>query len=275
MTLRKRYWIVGLLAVFLIAVFQIHSIQTTYMTSDEYLVYRFTRDSLAESVAYLANQDVHPPLWFSFFWFWQRLAGDSDFVGRMQAILFSMMTLSVVYRLGRRWFGPPRYGLFAVVMLGVSALFFRYSLEIRPYALGMFLTSLSMFTFQRWLTRRTWRAAAFYALTVAAMLYVHYFLFMFILVQVIYFLLRCPTQQLLRQAVGVMLLAFALWSPWFPSFLNQFEHIRAVELASGDRCCRGHVVHNLHSTCTAQPAQPTSHAIVATSSVRRMPTGLM
>ncbi|MBZ0287022.1 MAG: glycosyltransferase family 39 protein, partial [Anaerolineae bacterium] len=229
----RRYWIVGLILIIGIAVLYVHHFHTTYMIDDEYLVYRFTRGTLAETIDYLANRDVHPPLWFSFFWFWRRIAGESDFAGRMQALLFSLMTLSVVYQLGRRWFGAPRFGLFAMVLLGVSSLFLWYSLEIRPYALAMLLASLSMLAFQRWLTLRTWRAAVWYAASLAALLYIHYFLLLFIVAQVIYFVLQRPSRQLLKQGVGVALLAFGLWLPWFPSFLTQFQRIRSVELAAG------------------------------------------
>jgi 4-amino-4-deoxy-L-arabinose transferase-like glycosyltransferase len=230
----RSYWMIGLLAVFVLAAFYVHNIQTTFMISDEYLVYRFTRGSLPETIDYLANRDVHPPLWFSFFWLWRRVGGESDFAGRMQAILFSMLTLSVVYQLGKRWFGASFYGVFSMIVLGVAALFFHYSLEIRPYALALLLTSLSMLFFQRWLKLRTWQSAIPYAVTLATMLYLHYFLLTFILTQVIYFLFQRPSPPLLKQAIGVALLAFLLWLPWFPSFMTQFGHIRAVELASGD-----------------------------------------
>ena len=231
--LARRYWIFGLALIFVIAIFYVQNIQTTYMIDDEYLVYRFTRGTLAETIDYLANRDVHPPLWFSFFWVWRRLVGESDFAGRMQAILFSILTLSVVYQLGKRWFGAARYGLFAVAVLGVSSLFLWYSLEIRPYALAMLLASGSMLAFQRWITMRTWRSAILFAVSLAALLYIHYFLLLFILAQVVYFLLQRPSRQLLKQGLGVTLLTFVLWSPWFPSFLIQFQHIRAGELASG------------------------------------------
>jgi hypothetical protein len=231
--LLHRNWIFGLILILGIAILYVHSIQTTYMIDDEYLVYRFTRGTLAETIDYLANRDVHPPLWFSFFWVWRRIAGDSDFAGRMQAILFSMITLSVVYQLGRRWFGAARYGLYAMAVLGVSSLFLWYSLEIRPYALAMLLTSIAMLAFQRWLTLRTRRAAILYAVSVAALLYIHYFLLLFILAQAVYFLLQRPTRDLLKQGLGVVLVTFVLWLPWFPSFLTQFQRIRAVELASG------------------------------------------
>lgn len=229
----RRAWIVGLLALFVIGVFLVAGIRITYMHPDEYLVYRFTRDDLGSTVRYLAEQDVHPPLWFSFFWTWRRIAGDSEFAGRMQAIGFSLVALAVVYQLGRCWFAAPRYGLFAMAALAANGLFFQYGLEIRPYGLALLLSSLSMLAFWRWLTRRTWRAAAWYAASLAALLYVHYFLGMLILVQAIYFVLTRPTRRQWRQGVGVALIAFALWSPWLPGFVNQVIHLRSVEVEAG------------------------------------------
>jgi hypothetical protein len=232
-TKRPYSWLIPLLALFIISAIYIYRISTTYMISDEYLVYRFTRGTLGESVQYLANRDVHPPLWFSFFWFWQRIVGQSDFVGRMQAILFSMMTLSIVYQMGRRWFGSMQYGLFAMIVLGVSSMFAFYSLEIRPYALALLLTSLSMLYFQKWLRIQTRRAGIRYALTVALLLYVHYFLFIFILLQAFFFIAQRPTRKFLKQAVEIALLVFVLWLPWFPFFITQVERIRTVELVAG------------------------------------------
>jgi 4-amino-4-deoxy-L-arabinose transferase-like glycosyltransferase len=230
----QRYWLVGLAVLFGFAVYYVHGIHTTYMTVDEYLAYRFTRDSLSDSLSYLANRDVHPPLWFSFFWLWHRIAGESDFAGRMQAILFSMMTMTVVYQLGRCWFGSARYGLMAMVILGVSSLFFWYTHEIRPYGLAMLAASLSMLAFGRWLRLRTRRSAILYAASVALLLYIHYFLFLFIAVQMVYFfVVSGHVRRMWREGVLVALAAFIFWLLWFPNFLTQFQHIREVELASG------------------------------------------
>jgi uncharacterized membrane protein len=226
-------WLIAVFILFTITAILVHRIPTTYMISDEYLVYRFTRGTLAESIQYLAYRDVHPPLWFSFFWFWQRFAGQSDFAGRMQAILFSMITISLIYQLGRRWFGTVRYGFLAMGVLGTSALFTWYSLEIRPYALAMLFTCLSMFLFQRWMSQQTRQAAFAFALVTACLLYIHYFLLLFIFVQGLYIFLRHRTKDMLRQGMSVTILVGLFWLPWFPFFLNQFVRIRNVELASG------------------------------------------
>lgn len=230
-------WWPALLALFLIALFLVDGISRTYMHPDEYLVYRFTREDLNYTVSYLAGSDTHPPLWFSFFWVWRQVVGTSEVAGRMQAVLFSLLALAVLYQTGRTWFGAPRYGLFAMVCLAGLALFFQYALEIRPYGLVLLLGSVSMFSFHRWLAKARWRWGVVYAVSVAAMLYVHYFLVTLILAQAVVFLgwfARRPSRRLAWQAVGAAALALALWSPWLPSFVNQLQNLRSAELLGGN-----------------------------------------
>jgi 4-amino-4-deoxy-L-arabinose transferase-like glycosyltransferase len=231
---KKTIWRAGLALIYAIFAFLIVGIRITNMHPDEYLVYFFTRRDLTFLFYVLADTDVHPPLWFSSFWAWWHLVGDSEFAGRVYSILLSMMTLSLVYQLGRKWFGAARFGLFAIILLGVNAYFFTYALEIRPYALIMLLSAWSMWAFQRWLTRRTWRTAILYAVSVAAMLYVHYFLFVLILAQVIYFVLARPSRRLLAQGFGAAGLAFLLWLPWLPAVISQMSRLRETDVSGGN-----------------------------------------
>lgn len=255
-----RFRLLALAVLFLVATLLVFGIRRTYMHHDERLVYHFTRNDLAFTVQFLGERDTHPPLWFSFFWVWRQFTGDSEFAGRMQAILFSLPALAVVYQTGRQWFGAPRYGIFAMAVLGSMALYFQYALEIRPYGLVMLLASLSMFSFHRWITRQQPRWAAAYAVTVAAILYVHYFQAVLVIVQGFYFLVylfRHPSRRLARQAAGVAALAFLLWSPWFPSFLNQIKNLRDAELVGGN--ARGII----GAGTTTEPTSPEAVARLA------------
>ena len=212
-------------------------IRLMYMHPDEHLVYFFTRNDLTFLVNYLAQQDSHPPLWFSSFWLWRQAAGESEFAGRFYSVLLTALTLALVYRVGRRWFGADRYGLYAVALLGVNAFFFTYALEIRPYALIMLLVTASMWFLQRWLSRGRWQPALLYGVTVAAMLYVHYFLFVLIAIQVMHAFIwfaRQPSRQLAGQAVSAGGVALLLWLPWLPSALFQVGNVRAAELTGGN-----------------------------------------
>jgi len=207
----------------------------TQLHPDETLVYLFTRFDAAYAVNYLATADIQAPLWLALFWYWRHLfLGDSEFAGRMLSLLFSLITLALSYRIGRDWFGKPRYGFFAMLTLGMSAYFLNYALEIRPYALVMLLSTLSMWLLARWLTRGTWRLAVAYGVVTALMFYVHYFTMFLVIAQVLYFLLRRPSRQLVFQAIGAFALTFLLWLPWLPSFLNQASLIRQVVAEAGN-----------------------------------------
>jgi 4-amino-4-deoxy-L-arabinose transferase-like glycosyltransferase len=211
--------------------------RVTYMISDEYLVYRQSAGTLAETITYQTRQDVHPPLWFSLFWGWRQLTGDSEFAGRYHALLFSLLTLALVYHLGRVWWRTPFVGLGAIILLTLNGLFFHYALEIRPYAFAMLLVTLSMLAFERWLRTEKWRWVIVQGVCTALMLYVHYFLALVILVQAACFTLvwarRGFKRTLLLRGLGMALLALALWSPLIPTFAYQVALIRQVTVEAG------------------------------------------
>lgn len=232
----SKHWSAGLTLIFLAAIWLTWGIQHIHMHPDEFLAYFFTRRDLSFLWWYLGTQDTHPPLWFSSFWVWRNIAGDSEFVARFYSALLGLVTLSLVYQLGRKWFGAARYGLFAMALLIVNAFFIYHALEIRPYSLIMLLATASMWTFGRWLKHQTWRTALYYGATLAALLYIHYFLFVLILAQVIYFFLtRRPQLRIYAQAVGAAAFGFALWLPWLPSALNQVSNLRQMEMLGGNQ----------------------------------------
>lgn len=234
MTTSTRAWVSAVIIIFLCAVILITGIDAMHMHADESLTFDFTRSEWRYLVTYLAEQDSHPPLWFSSYWLWRQLVGDSEFMARVQSAFYSLLALAIVYRIGRDWFGAPRYGLYAAALLGVNAFFFVYALEIRPYGLIMLLVSASMWTYQRWLTRQSSRWAFYYAVTVGLMLYIHYFLFVLMLVQAAYFVLRLPSRRLIIQGLGVAALIFLIWLPWLPFAAWQVMHVRSAEMAGGN-----------------------------------------
>jgi uncharacterized membrane protein len=231
----KRGWLLGILLIFLVAAFHIYSIQNRYMRDDEEIAFRTTSRELSYTVWYQAMQDVHAPVWFSSFWLWQQFIGSTEFMGRVYSIFASMLTLALVYQIGRKWFDSAKVGLFAIVLLGVNFYFFTFGLEIRPYAVNMFVATLSMWCFYRWLKRRTLAAALVYGLTVSWMLYQHYFIVFLVAAQLIYLLLFTRLDQLVvKQAVGAYLLAFLLWSPWFPIAIHQVQSLISIESSFGN-----------------------------------------
>ncbi len=276
---RQHEWWPALGLVYLTGIMMVLGIRAMHMHPDEQLAYFFTRRDLPFLWWYLGTQDTHPPLWFSSFYLMRHLFGETEFVARFYSALLSFVTVSLVYQLGRRWFGAARYGWYVMAALGVNAFFLYHALEMRPYALIMLLATASMWTFQRWLTRRTPRAAVSYGVTVAAMLYVHYFLFVLILIQWVYLLaawwvvpagakpastVRASLLVLIRQGILAGGVALLLWLPWLPSALNQVANLRRVELLGGNQ--RG-VVGAGTTTVTTSLAAVTDLAHTATNSL--------
>lgn len=231
----RRGWLLGLLFIFLVAAFHIYSIQNRYMRDDEEIAFRTTSRELSYTVWYQAMQDVHAPVWFSSFWLWQQFIGSTEFMGRVYSIFASMLTLALVYQIGRKWFNSTQVGLFAIVLLGVNFYFFTFGLEIRPYAVNMLVATLSMWCFYRWLQRRTFVTASIYGLTVTWMLYQHYFIIFLVAAQLFYLMLFVRLdRQIIKQAVGAYLVAFLLWSPWFPIAIHQVQSLITIESSFGN-----------------------------------------
>jgi uncharacterized membrane protein len=201
--------------------------QTRYLRDDEGIAFAGTSESLTATIGFQAR-DVHAPLYFVLFYFWQQFVGDGEFTARLFSVLTSLLTLAVTYKIGERWFGCVSFGLTALIALGLSSYFFVYGIEIRPYALVMLIAALSMACFVQWLRERTWRNAVFYGLTFGLMLYTHYLSVFVFVMQAIFFLLqgrRAWTWKLWRQGIGAFILGLLLWLPWFPVFINQVRHV--------------------------------------------------
>jgi hypothetical protein len=244
-----RNWAAALLLIAVLVGWRIIAIQHTYMRDDEEIAFRTTQYDLSYTLWYQAQQDIQAPLWFALFWAWQQVAGSSEFAARILSILLMMLTLAVVYQIGRHWFGSVRYGLFAVAALGVNSYFFVYTLEIRPYPLVMLSAALSMWCFQRWLRRGTPRAAAAYGLTLALCLYVHYFLAFLAAAQIIYLIgFTRLTRARVVQFAGAAALGFALWLPWLPNFFSQLAVLRRLAEEAGAVYGLG-----IGTTSTAEP----------------------
>jgi 4-amino-4-deoxy-L-arabinose transferase-like glycosyltransferase len=260
---RWRWHLLALGVVLAVFALRVGSISSTYMRDDEEIAFRTTAQDLGYTVWYQAEQDVHAPVWFVSFWLWQQVAGSTEFTARIYSILLSVLTTALMVRLGRSWFGTSRSGIFAVVVFGVNAYAQIYSLEIRPYALGMLLATLNMALFQRWLARATWRRALAYGASVALMLWTHYFLAFLVMAQAVYLVVAGllpspPTPQgeagqpfhkaengrtlaspvrldrrRIVQGVGAAGLALLLWLPWLPVFVGQVATLRRIETENG------------------------------------------
>jgi hypothetical protein len=235
-----------LLAVVLLVQFGFlaHFAWALHMHPDEDLSFQSTNGDLIDVIRYQQSlHDNQAPLWFILFRVWRTLIGDHEYTSRIFGILCSLIAIALTVRISRMMLPQSgcRIGLLAGLLLLGNGLFFHYALDIRPYPLVMLVAALSLCALVHWVQRGTWRAAARYGLTIAAMFYTHYLLMLFVAAQLLFvpFALRHPvrargrSRRYAAQLALACACAAALSSFWVPTFIAQVQHLRAVEATTG------------------------------------------
>ncbi|MDX5298651.1 MAG: glycosyltransferase family 39 protein, partial [Gammaproteobacteria bacterium] len=165
-------------------------------------------------------QDVHPPFYYLWNWLWFSFTGaDSLFTLRLSSVIPAVLTLALVYRLGRDWFGSPWAGLGASGFLATSGIFIHYARELRMYTLVVMLVVLSWWLLERFAVRGQRRVLVAYAFVLALLAYTYYFAAFVVLIQIVVILV------FYRARIRAFALAFGgallLFAPWLPTVYNQ------------------------------------------------------
>jgi mannosyltransferase len=126
--------------------------------------------------------DIHAPLYFLGMGGWIDMAGTSEFALRFPSAMASVLTVALVYALGKRIFGPLAGGA-AALLVTFNTFSLAYAQEFRMYAVLAAIGTAAMWAFVIWLGRggsrpfgwRIWlRWAVALAVLNATGLYVHY-----------------------------------------------------------------------------------------------------
>jgi hypothetical protein len=118
----------------------------------------------------------HVPFYFILLHFLIKLAGDSDFTLRFLSVIFGVLTVPLIYFIGKKLcHGHARVGLWAALLATFSPFYLWYSQEARMYTLLVFLGLLSIYCLLRAVDedKASWYAT--YAVTATAMLYTSLF----------------------------------------------------------------------------------------------------
>jgi uncharacterized membrane protein len=134
----------------------------------------------------LSAGDTHPPLYYWFLNPWMLATGPSEFAIRFPSLMFGVIAVALVYRLGRQlitnrmWSGQAAVwvGALAALLLAISRFHVWWSQEIRMYGLATMWTvasSLALLMALRTRTTRWW--VGFLLTTIAGMYSLYLFAF--------------------------------------------------------------------------------------------------
>jgi len=172
----KRPWRLGAVTLLLLVAFALraHHLNKPSLWTDEGGTVFATRQAWRDTVDYLLDDAVHPPLFF----FVQKAAfafGESEYVMRWPAMIFGLLGVAVVARVGSEWMGFEA-GVLAALLTAVSPFAVLYSREVRMYSLLMLLVTSAMWSFSRLIAGSARVAVrAGFALISSALYLTHYF----------------------------------------------------------------------------------------------------
>jgi hypothetical protein len=127
---------------------------------DELMELDMAQGPLAGLAEILRHAHAATPLDYVIMHAWIGLGRDDTWV-RFPAVVWGTLTLPLAYQLGRSLVGPGP-GLLLLALLVISPLHVRYSQEVRPYALVLLGTILTVYAF--WHLRRGIRTRYFWLL---------------------------------------------------------------------------------------------------------------
>jgi len=191
---------------------------------DEGFSVYLARMSLGEITARTAS-DIHPPFYYYLLHFWVKLAGSTEFSLRYLSAVFGVLTVPLMWAVGRRLLGATAAAL-AAALVCLSPLFLWYSQEARMYTLVTFLCLLSTYLLLRIMDGKGRRAVHWtaYALANVVAVYTHFYAFFVLAFQFLFFLCwwalwskgrvrqRWPTMASLLLCQAAVAVAYLPWS---------------------------------------------------------------
>lgn len=117
----------------------------------------------------------HPLFFFAFIKPWRQLTGDTDLALRTLPALIGMLTVAVVYQIGKKEMGHPR-AVAATLLFALNPLIVYQHQDVRMYSPVLFLTSTAVWaalTIDYQKTRPLWIRLTIIFVTLTAAVYMH------------------------------------------------------------------------------------------------------
>ena len=192
-------------------------------------------------IALRTAADEHPPLHYWILHFWNFVAGTNAFAGRFISLAFGVLTIALIYRIGKR-VGGAWIGVFAALLLATARFHIWWSQDIKNYTPSIFFAFAAVWfaldviaseakqspTGDWRLEIGDWKPIVAYALCAALALWTHYLaalvllaLNLYALIIIIYSSLVLRRSSLvIRPWIIANLLAAALFAPWLYLYLQ-------------------------------------------------------
>lgn len=220
--LPDRWWLVSV--TLLAAAVRLSNLGTRSLWFDEAFTVVVTRLPLRESLASLLRLGAYSPFYYLLLRPIVAVLGQSEFAYRFSSAAFGILTVPLLYRVGRCWLGQ-RAGLLAALALSVCPFHLLHSQDGRMYAMMGFFSLAAMDRFVGVLHGRKWLP---FILCSSLAYLSHYAAIFLIYVQLVCLLPLLRRHGLFRRWFAAQMLALLPLAPWFVLYVRATWQTRAL-----------------------------------------------
>ena len=172
-----------LLSIVLLAMsLQLYNLGHRSLWFDEAASFWFSSLNLRDILA--SPDNTHPPLYYVILHFFLYL-GKSEFFMRLPSVIFSILCIPLIYKLGKDFF-DFRVGLLSAFLLSISPMLYDYAREARMYTLLILLSLLSLYFFFSAIRKNEVKLWIGFIASTSLDIYAHYYAFFVILIEIIF-----------------------------------------------------------------------------------------
>jgi mannosyltransferase len=113
------------------------------LRGDESFTIQFSAHELDWLFPNIANVEPNPPLYYLLLHYWMALVGQSEFVTRFLSLLFGVISVPIIYQLGRSM-GRPKVATLAAALLAVNPFQVWHAQDVRNYTVWPALSMASL-----------------------------------------------------------------------------------------------------------------------------------
>ncbi len=169
----------------------------------------------------IISEDVHVPLYHVLLHMWQFMFGNEVWSARLMSLIFFGASIPAIYALGSLAY-TKKVGLFAATLLAISPFMNWYGNEIRMYSLFVLLALLNQYFFMSIYKKRNRQAWIGFAVTAFLGIYTHYFFFLILATNALFFLFNkslfatdpAQVRQVQKRFIKVAIGLAVLFLPW-------------------------------------------------------------
>jgi len=211
---------VALIALILLAfALRVANLGAQELRGDEAFGYFFVQNGYSEIIEQtIALDEPHPVASYFVQKPWMAFAGESEFALRFVGVWFSVLTVALLARLGRRLQLAPAAILVACGLLAISPYAIWHAQDARMYSMSLALTLALVWLAIEALSRRRWQWIAAYVASTLLALHTHYFVAYVLVALTLFVVGRALVAPAARRAAMDWfqwnIIAFLLYLPW-------------------------------------------------------------